>query len=189
MPELVEPISRINYYLEKEFGRWEDGQPKFRVVWADDQYDKRWTHYTDKGLQLLNPEVRELPKYQHCMGFYILEQLSIVPPGSDLVTKLSYEPLWAFYDKNKNYLPPTFEMCKVVIDAMYTRVSTFKPVEKQTSGDILRQRQAELDRTQKLLFGNETPVTDALSYGWGVSMTGPRFTGPNKTSALAEKGD
>jgi len=185
--ELVEPIDRINYWLEKEFGRWENGQPKFRVVWANNQRDKRWTSFTDEGLELLHPEVRELPKYQHCLGFYVLEQLSIVPEGSDLVTKLSYEPLWVFYDKNKHYLPPRFIMCKVIIDAMYTRMGAFAPVNKETSEDVLEKRKIELDKVDKLLFGNETPLTDALSYGWGVSMTGPRFTGSNAVAKATKE--
>lgn len=188
MPELAEPIERINYYLEKEYGKWEDGQARFRVVWADDQYDKRWTQHTDEGLELLHPEVRELPKYQHCWGFYVLEQLSIVPEGSDLTTKLSYEPLWVFWDKNKKYLAPRFDMAKYLVDAMYARKGVFRPVEKNTSAEVLRARKAELEKVERDLFGNETPVADALAYGWGVSMTGPRFTGPNN-SAVAEKGN
>ncbi len=187
MPELVETIEKINYWLERDFGKWEDGQPRFRVVWANDQREMRRTEYTDEGIQLLHPEIRELPKYQHCWGFYVLEQLSVVPPGSDILTKLSYEPLWVFRDKDDKYLPPRYEVARIVIDAMYARKNEFRPVEKEDSEEVLRKRKAELTKVEQDLFGNNTPVGDALAYGWGVSLTGPRFEGSNKTASEEAK--
>src|SRR5260221_14756711 len=123
--ELREQIENINKKLLEEFGKEFNGEPRFRVVFSDDQYEKRLTDFTDEGFQLLQPEVRLLPKYkQHIREKYILERLVPVPEGveTDLVEKVSYEPAWVFQDKNGNYLPPFFEGCKLIIESLLTAI-------------------------------------------------------------------
>lgn len=168
--QLVEPLEEINKKLVREYHLFEDGRPRFRVVWANDQLERRWTSHTPEGWPLLYPEVKELPKYQHCWERYVLEQLSIVPEtDKELTEKTSYEPLWVFEDRHNAYLPPRFEVCKIVIDQMYTNLGVRKPISKEDSEESLLKIRKELDRVEQLLYGNETPVGDALAYGWGVS--------------------
>ncbi len=173
--ELREQIENINKKLLEEFGKEFNGEPRFRVVFSDDQYEKRLTDFTDEGFQLLQPEVRLLPKYkQHIREKYILERLVPVPEGveTDLVEKVSYEPAWVFQDKNGNYLPPFFEGCKLIIESLLTaigRKDTFtKYKDKNVSAE---ERAAELKKVEDVLFGNETSLTDDLHYGSGVGFT------------------
>src|SRR5688572_419697 len=120
---LIEPLDQINQRLEREYGVHEDGRPKFKVVWANDQLEKKWVSHTDEGWPLLYPEVREVKKYAKDANFfekYVLEQLSIVPESDkELTERLSYEPLWVFRDRFERYLPPKFLVAKIVVDNMY----------------------------------------------------------------------
>ncbi len=134
--ELRESIESINEKLLIEFGTEFGDTPRFRVVFSEDQYEKRWTEFTDEGFELLHPEVRLLPKYkQFIREKYILERLVPVVGETDLLTKISYEPAWVFQDKNGNYLPPFFEGCRYVIDSMYQaigRANTFTKYKDKT---------------------------------------------------------
>lgn len=173
--ELRESIESINQKLLEEFGTEFGNAPKFRVVFSDDQFEKRWTDFTDDGFELLHPEVRELPKYkQYIRAKYVLERLIPITGETDLVVKISYECLWVFEDKNHNYLPPFFEGCKHVIESMYQamgRKDTFtKYKDKNTSSE---EREAELKKVTDQLFGNETNMTDDLHTGSGVSFAQP----------------
>jgi len=169
--ELVEPIERINETLQRQYGSHDDGRPRFRVVWSEDQIEKRWTKYTKEGLELLNPEVVELKKYQHIKERYVLEQLSVVPdtPDNDLTVKLSYEPLWTFQDRHEDYLPPRAEVCILIIneiyDAMDRKARGISRVMKEDPDKAAK----ELARVEEMLFGNETRVTDDL--GLGIAVT------------------
>ena len=176
--ELRESIEDINKKLKDEFGLAFNGWANFRVVFSEDQFEKRWTTYTDEGFELLEPEVRELPKYkQYIREKYILERL--VPAGidTDLVEKVTYEPAWVFQDKDQNYLPPFYDGCKLVIEALISQ--TREPGQtfaKYKDKNVLpEERAAMLKKVQDDLFGNETDIGDALAYDYGVGYTGPEF--------------
>lgn len=167
--ELVEPLERINETLLREYGKWTDERPRFRVTWSENQRECRKMTHTDEGLLLLHPEVREVRKYSHIKDRYVLEQLSVVPDvnDNDLVTALSYEPLWTFEDRHGNYLPPRFDACKLIITALYHNLenSHFK---KYDEGDVEENRRKELEDTEKYLFGDDTAISDALGTRQGV---------------------
>jgi hypothetical protein len=170
--ELRETIENINKKLKEEFGYELDGRPRFRVVFSDDQFEKRWIQFTDEGFPLLEPEVRELPKYrQFIQQKYILERLVPVIGETDLTEKMSYEPCWVFQDKNQNYLPPFYDGCKLVIDSMYMKMGRKDGFAKYKDPNITEEaRLAHIEKVEKELFGNETNVGDALAYGSGVTV-------------------
>lgn len=168
--ELRESIESINEQLVRDYGKEWNGMPKWRVIFSDDQFEKRITEFTDAGVELLIPEVRLLPKYrQHVHQCYILERLVPVGPESDLVDKISYEPAWVFRDKEGIYLPPFFEGCKHVIESiLFATNPTSHHVKYKDPKTSPEQRLAELKKVEDELFGNETDTTDALTYGYGV---------------------
>jgi hypothetical protein len=124
--ELVESIETINEQLRRTYGIDSiSSRPIYRVVWANDELEKRLMHFTDAGIQLLTPEIREVPKYtQWAKDRYILRTIKlcqklIAPEKMQMtVSKVSYEPIWSFVDNKLNYLPPRFEVAKVVIDTV-----------------------------------------------------------------------
>lgn len=171
--ELVESLEYINYQLVKLYGNepYADDRPRFRVVFSEDEMEKRWMTHTNDGFELLNPEVREVPKYRHYIkAKYILERLVPVDErNTDLTTRISYEPAHVFMRPNGEYLPPRLDMCCVVADSLL-RASGRKPgVKKYNDPDIDPEyRNEQVNRMVKELFGNETEAMDAVHYGEGI---------------------
>lgn len=167
---LVEKIEDINKWLLRDYGEFGDGTPNWRVVFANDMLEKRMKFQTPEGLDLLYPEVREERKYQHIIDKYVLERQVPVVGETDLITKTSFEPAWVFEDRFGNYLPPQYFACKFIIDGILEQMNkpAYYAKYKDTRGTKESQT-AQVDNMEQLLFGNETPVTDALAYGSGVA--------------------
>lgn len=183
--ELVEPTERINEVLSRRYGLHDDGRPKFKVVWSEDQLEKRFTTRTKEGIDLLYPEVIERKKYQHISERYVLEQLSVVPeddPNNDLVDKLSYEPLWTFQDRFGNYLPPRIDACIFIIKHIYEAAERASRGLRELIKEDPEAAAKELAAVEEYLFGNETPVTDALGLGLGVAGFHPKIEGDDNGS-------
>jgi hypothetical protein len=168
----MERIEDINQKLIDHYGLdTSTGRPMFRVVWANDELEKRLMDYTDNGVQLLFPVVREVKKYPYLVDMYVLERLVVVPEinQKELPTqKLSYEPIWTFCDVNRNPLPPRWDASKLVVDVLYAALGK-KSLRKYVEPD---EDEARIDRLQEELFGNESEVTDALAYKEGVVVPG-----------------
>jgi hypothetical protein len=170
---LRESIESINKKLLEEFGTEFGKSPRFRVVWSEDQYEKRLTSFTDEGFELLAPEVRELPKYkQWIREKFILERLVPIVGDTDLVTKVSYEPAWVFQDKNGNYLPPFFDGCKLVVESLMEKMGHKGHAKYKDPNVSKEERLEQIKKVEAELFGNESDVTDALAYGTGVVVPG-----------------
>ena len=178
----MERIETINKRLDDFFGHDDLGRPIWRVVWSEDQFEKRLTNHTKEGLELLTPRMVELPKYkQYIQERWILERLVIVPDinAHELTVKMSYEPMWVFQDDNGFPLPPKWEACKIVIDTVYAAIGKknteprYQDPDARISKDELLHKEAErIKKLQEDLFGNETDTGDALAHNAGVSYAG-----------------
>ena len=160
--ELTEPIESINQQLIDLFGLdTATGQPIFRIVWSEDQLEKRLTDRSEKGLILPFPMVKLLPKYQWIKEKFVLERLVVVPEQNikELAgIKLSYEPLWVFKGKNEEYVPPTLWAAKFVIDTLYaamgkTSLAKYVDEAEKYPEEAKRQRVKKLEEE---LFGDES---------------------------------
>lgn len=173
--ELVEDIDRINQLLLRHYGEDLTGRPNWRVVWSDTQTEKRWMDHTDEGFHLINPEVRLVKKYQYIKEKYILERLVPVVGETDVVAQFSYEPAWTFEDRHGKYLPPLFDACKTVIELILHNIAN-KGLKKAVDDPNTdpEKKQKMLDDVEFELFGNETPVGDALAHGYGVAGFHPK---------------
>jgi|SRR5215203_3287056 len=164
----MEKIESINQFLREQFGiDTDDSEPMFRVVWSDDQYEKRLTNYTDTGIELLTPEVRLLPKYLYIQHAYVLERRVLVPNENlkELVSKKkSYEPLWVFVGGNGEPVPPTSNGCKFVIDAVYAAlgkkslVKYKDPLAGLTPEEVYEVKKKEIDQIENELYGDESDL-------------------------------
>ncbi len=171
--ELTERVESLNRQLQDLYGiDTITGKPMFRIVWSEDQYEKRLTSFTPEGLQLLYPEVKELPKYkQWIKEKYVLERLVLIPDVNvaELPSeKMSYEPLWVFEDRHGNYLPPRLDAAKLVVDSVYaalgkSSLAKYKDEESTPEGKAKRIQNLESE-----LFGNESNVGDALAHKQAV---------------------
>ena len=172
----MEPLEVLNVRLIDYFGVAWNGFPIYRIVWSEDQFEKRLTDCTDTGVILLVPEVRELPKYKQWIhNKFILEKLIAVPEvnAKELENKVSYEPLFVFEDINGNPLPPKWEAAKFVIDTVNAAMGESSLKAKYVDPDIKSPQENRNKRIQKLqddLFGNESNVGDALAHKQAVTV-------------------
>lgn len=188
----MELLKTINETLEHLFGSdFTSRLPLFRVVWSNDQYEKRLMDVTDTGIALLTPEIREVPKYsQWVKDRHVLERLVLVPDQNlrELAgIKTSYEPLFVFQNAyNGSYLPPRIDACKFVIDSLYAAMGK-KSMRKYVEPNAEESEELRQQRVAKIfeeLYGNETDVGDALKYREGVfipSKSGGYLNPPKET--------
>lgn len=166
---MSERLETVNQYLEDSFGiDTDDAKPIFRVVFSDDQLEKRESKYTDSGIELLQPEVRQLPKYPWIQGMYILERRVLVPDENlkELAgLKKSYEPLWVFQGADGFPVPPTIQGCKFIIDTLYAALgkqSMAKYKDNQPSiaspEEAYELNKASIDKLENELFGDESSL-------------------------------
>lgn len=166
----MEPIEILNERLLTHYGKIEH-LVQWRIVYSDDQFEKRFTDYTPEGCQLLYPTVREMPKYrQWITNKYVLER--VMPVGDidaqQLLGKYSYEPVWVFEDAKGVALPPKWEAIQLIISSVY-QASARAVGRRYTDPDsdleaALEIKRARIERIQEELFGNETEVGDALAH-------------------------
>lgn len=169
----METLESINQRLKDIYGiETDSSNPIWRVVWSDDQLEKRQTDYVN-GVFHLTPQIVELKKYGHIQSKYVLERLVLVPEHQQKELcgiKKSYEPMWTFEDAHGNPLPPKWEVCEIVIDSVYAK--QYGPQHlakyKRTNEDEARDEAQRLAEIHAELFGNETEVTDALAHKEGV---------------------
>lgn len=169
----MESIDTLNERLRHHFGLDSDtGRSMFRIVWAEDQTEKREVSDVE-GMQLLFPIVKEVKKYPYLKGMHVLERLVVVPDvnQNELPTqKLSYEPVWAYCDAHRLPVPPIWTATKFIVDTLYAALGKkslrkYIEDEKETTQEGREQRICEM---QAELFGNETNTADALRYRQGI---------------------
>jgi hypothetical protein len=186
-PVLPYDIQQINKQLIEHFGvDTISGSAMWRVSWSSDQYEKRLTEYTLEGLQLLYPEVKELPKYQHCKDRWILERLCLIPDINSLelpAEKQSYECMHIFENESTGQpVYPIFRACKFVVDVVYAAMgkkSLRKYVDEDADNPLEKQRE-RIEKLQEELFGDESSLLGRTITGEAVAYTGEPIIKPVK---------
>jgi len=149
------------------------GQPMFRIVWANDQTEKRMMVTLDSGIELLYPVVREVKKYSYLKDLYVLERLVLVPESDQEVlagARLSYEPIWAYRNAEGETLHPVWAPTQFIIDTLYAAMgkksmAKYVDTEENTTIEGTEERISKLAQE---LFGNETETGDAMAYGEAI---------------------
>jgi hypothetical protein len=150
----------------------------WRIVWSSDQIEKRRVDRSEAGIHFLYSKVIDIKKYPYVKDRWILERLVLVPDfqRDELpVEKLSYEPIWVFYNKDDSRVPPTFDAAKFVIDTVYaalgkSSLAKYVDSEKNTTEEGRQQRIGEL---QNELFGDESGLYGKLHPNVGEGITVP----------------
>jgi|SRR5882672_554335 len=182
--EINEPVESINASLVDYYGvDTITGDPIWRVVWSEDQFEHRLGTYddfvpnTEIYLRTVT-EVRYVPKYrQWIKQKFVLERLVVIPESNipELpATKVSYEPIYVFETGSGKYLPPNLQAAKFVVDTIYaaTGKSSMAKYKDPDAGlnkeDQFDKKVSEIDAIQKELFGNESLVGDALAHDQAI---------------------
>lgn len=165
----MESLESINRQLRDLYGTdIVTNQSIWRVVFSEDQLEKRLKYNTDAGIQLLTPVVVEVPKYrQYIQNKYVLERLTLIPEMHlELTTeKISYEPIFVFeHAVTHEPLPPNIQAAKFVIDTLYAVAGKSSLAKYKDPGETREQTEERIKNLQSELFGNETEVGDALAY-------------------------
>ncbi len=102
------------------------GNPLFRVVWSDDQREKRFGRFDDyygKIYLRTFTGLREVPKYPWIRGKWVMEKWTPVTAevlrDIPLATGGTYEPLYVFEDGNQNPLPLNEEIVRHIIHVQF----------------------------------------------------------------------
>jgi hypothetical protein len=156
------------------------GLPIFRVVWSEDQFEKRHGTFDDflPGTQIYLrtvTETREVPKYRQWIhGRHILERLVVVPECNRAelpANKISYEPLWVFRKGDDNetpegYLPPRLDACKFIIDSVLAAQATATMMitgeEKRDRPNLARYKDPAAGKTTEEIVAHKNKKIDGL---------------------------
>lgn len=184
----MEKLETINQFLRDNFGvDTVTGQVMYRVVWADDLFENRLTKYTDSGIEMLHEEMRLLPKYPWCRGFYVLEMLQVVPEASLRELggrKIDYNILHKFMGANELPVPPAIWACKFIIDTVNAAMGKsslseyLDPANPEnrviaSEQDKYEANKARIDQIQNELFGEESGL-DGTTLNCGSSSIVPQ---------------
>ena len=176
-------IEELNKWLAEQFGIDSvTGKCMWRVVWSDDQFEKRfgtYTDYTEDGKLFIREvtEVRLVPKYRQWIQHkYILEHLVAVPQQNMvelLDIKMSYENLWTFEDKNGNPLPPRRDACEFIINTVLAAMHGTGNLKKYEDDESTEEKSLELKRKRvdglvEELFGEQSSLEGTTVTGESV---------------------
>lgn len=180
---MSEKIETINQFLRDTYGiDTDDGEPMFRVVWSDEQFEHREMKYTNSGIELLHPEIRLVPKYSYLKAVYVLERRVLVPEASQRELcgiKKSYEPIWNFKRDDDTPIPPTIQGCKFTIDTLYaalgkSSLNKYKdPRDGMNAAEAYELNKARIDEIENELFGDESSLKGETHTASGSSIIMP----------------
>lgn len=171
-------LNEINHWLRERYGMFDTAYANWRIVWSNDQKEYRkgeFHEYAKNGdLVRIVSGTRYVPKYTHIKNRYVLERMIPVPEtNKELVTKTSYEPVWTFEDKKGNPLPPVIGACFWIIEGVHFNAAMSVGAKYQDPRADKYWKEMKEEEKKKLydqLFGNETPVTDALMQHSAVTV-------------------
>ena len=179
---LPREIQHLNRQLKHQFGLdTDDMQPMWRVVWSDDQFERRLDKFTPSGIELLYPEYQTLPKYQWIAGRWVLENRVLVPEVSQMELdglKKSYECIYAFPTKEGMPIVPSFAACKFLADAILavkgkeSMGAKYKhPLAGLTKEGVAHAKLEEIKKIEEELFGDESFLMGRTITGEAVGRT------------------
>ena len=153
-----------------------ENHPRLRVVYANDEMEKKVVTHTPEGLQLLYPEVRETKKYwKWAENKYVLEGFCDTPEGSGFLEKYSYEPIFTFEDALDRPLYPDWRVIRTVIETVRHNIEhgVAKYIDPLLEPETAKDEQAKsINKIYEEYYGNESDITDSLMLGSGVSLSG-----------------
>lgn len=174
-----ETMKVLNSRLIDYFGKFESGDANFRIVWSDDETEKRLVSHTVNGVELLFPEMAIVPKYAYIKARFILERIVPIPNIDSpemLDKKLSYEPIWVFENAKNEALAPNWEVTNILIrtllDQNLYRNGPYKIAEGE--GNTTEELEYRAEKMEELLFGDESAISTALAQGSAVGYGSQR---------------
>jgi hypothetical protein len=141
-------IELMNEKLASKYGTDLLKNPRYRIVFADDQLEKRFGEYTvNYGHIYLRTErgILEVKKYPQFPHMYVLERLC-GNESNEIIGQYTYEPLWAFRDGKGNPLPPVYRVAEIVLESVegYLKTGKMSPSDYMAMEEEEKEKEAEL---------------------------------------------
>lgn len=124
-------IHIINRRLIERYSKDFLGQPIYRVIWSEDEIEKRFSTFEDyvPGTNILVrrvTEVREVKKYSYLKPQYVLEKMFVNHHNKEILNNktlapesCTYEPVWAFgHEKNGRARQPIWRAIELILMAV-----------------------------------------------------------------------
>jgi len=130
-------------------------QPKYRIVWSDDQTEKRYGSYDllskESGIWLgVKQGLVEIKKYWYLKECYLLERVEANLNRQDtLYDKWTYEPILTFLDKEDNPLPLNWRAIEFAINHI-------EKAEKRirTESEDLQEEEKSLEKESEVVYSH-----------------------------------
>lgn len=175
MIELPEHVKSINRRLFK-FGKNPDGLPIYRIVFSDDQREKRRGKFNVfYGKIFLRTEVgiKETKKYSYIKSKFLIEKwiephLVNMLSNNEIVDSNGYEPIYVFEDKDGNFLRPIWSVSENICFANQNPVDYWK---RKLQYEEEEKKQEQEDYNAVATEHDRTPIGLALATGEGVGFT------------------
>lgn len=188
MREIPPEIIYLNQQLLNRYGKFENGEPNYRVVWSEDQFEYRLGLYPkfDAHGNYLGESQDEtfqyVPKYRQWMSNqWVLEKILPVPEISnkELTGKISYEPLHGFIVNGKGITPSLDAVCFLIsliqkqLDSKHGTSNYRDPLFDENDAKIGPEvKKAKIDKLVEELFGNESSIGDSLAHKEAIISPG-----------------
>lgn len=156
-------VDEINKKLVEKYGCDLYNNPKFRIVWTSSQTEKRKGTFNEFYGSIFVRQVtgiREVPKYPFAKERWVLEGISPNPYSEEVDSKLSYEPLWVFQDKDGNFLMPVWRAIELII---YSLQNPEKLTPGQMDAKDEEKFKEEVEFFDNYLAGDSTWIGNALA--------------------------
>jgi hypothetical protein len=160
------------------------GQPVFRIVFADDQWELRDGIYNEfKGKLFVRTirGVKKSPKYPLLSGCWIIEMLHDLDrvQHPDIKEHNGYECLYAFRDgRTGRSLPPLLRVVQLIMKAKRTHISPM--LRKSISIQQLEDKERKEDQRVYDAIDPSSPIESALHFKEGVSLKGLEIPGARR---------
>lgn len=167
-------LEQMNDKLKELYGSQLNGQANFRLVWSEDQYEKRLSTFSDYYGHIFLRSVREVrycKKYSWIDRRFILEKLvpNITPEELPCDGPLTYCPIFVFENVQGIALTPNWRATNLLVQhLLYGKRS------KLSLATMAEQYDAELEADKQFMLeylNNEFPAVAAqLVHGEGISV-------------------
>lgn len=182
-------VDKINLNLETYFGT-EEGKPKYRVVWANEQFEIRKAQRAKFDIHgnFLGVEegILRVPKYPMYKNLYVLERILFYtdPTGELLDTeKGTYEAIYEFTDYHGKYVHPIWEKCKKIC------IHLEAPKEKKSEQTIYDEMIAKRDKDAEQIYERLNDAGPSPSFYPGETGKQGVFIDSQKSEFLSLKED
>lgn len=143
----------FNRKLSDTFGLALDGEPRFRVVFSDDEVETRigkFDEYYGDILVRSFTGARECKKYSYLDGMFVLEE-RLPTFNPELIDKVTYEPIYIFRGENEEPLPLNWDVAMIIINKRLNPVHKPFMTEKMHNAEEERQKQEEIKKNLEYL--------------------------------------